>query len=139
MYTNMEQKHLLKQRFRINCYQLIDTSNSENCRKVSIFDKEINKSVAIWSSSQKDYHYVKPLWEIFWHILQSVQLCRRSYMSDTWIGAIRSLNAHRSRMWTRPFSMSGVHAATNWLPFDGSQNGIFRWSFKLNLSLNFFY
>ena len=30
--------------------------------------------------------------------------------------------------------ISGVHAATNWLPFDGSQNSIFR----LNLSLNIF-
>ena len=33
---------------------------------------------------------------------------------------------------------SGVHAATKWLPFDGSQNSIFRLSFKLNLSLNVF-
>ena len=32
----------------------------------------------------------------------------------------------------------GVHAATNWLPFDGSQNTIFRLSFELNLSLNVF-
>ena len=34
---------------------------------------------------------------------------------------------------------SGVYSATNWLPFDGSQNSIFRLSFKLDLSLIFFY
>ena len=36
---------------------------------------------------------------------------------------------------TRP---PGVHGATNWLLFDGSQNSIFRLSFEFNLSLNIF-
>ena len=30
--------------------------------------------------------------------------------------------------------LKGFHAATNWLPFGGSQNSIFRLSLKLNLS-----
>ena len=36
------------------------------------------------------------------------------------------------------FLRAGVHVATNWLPFDGSQNSISRLSFKLNLFLNVF-
>ena len=36
------------------------------------------------------------------------------------------------------YYITGAHAATNWLPFDGSQNSIFRLSFKPTLSLNVF-
>ena len=50
-------------------------------------------------------------------------------------------NEKKCFIWCITLALYGdpeVHAATYWLPFDGSQNSIFRLRFKLNLSLNVF-